>query len=164
VVKENETAATARALNSGAVHLLRAIAAFDRASGVPAARLSALSVLVFGGPRSLGRLAATEGVTSPTMTRVVDGLVEAGLARRTPYPGDARQVLVAATPEGEELMRDAAQRRIDALVAALAGLAPEQRAALATAAPLLEDLAGRLRHSTRPPQETSSRAGRNQRP
>ena len=141
MVKEDETAATARALNSGAVHLLRAVAALDRASGVPAARLSALSVLVFGGPRSVGQLAATEGVTSPTMTRVVDGLVEAGLARRRPYPGNARQVLVAATPEGEALMRDAARRRVDSLVEALAGLAPEQRAALAAAAPLLDDLA-----------------------
>ena len=165
MVKEDETAATARALNSGAVHLLRAITAFDRASGVPAARLSALSVLVFGGPCSLGQLAATEGVTSPTMTRVVDGLVEAGLARRTAHPSNARQVLVAATPEGEELMRDAAQRRIDALVDAIAGLAPVQRAALATAAPLLDDLARRLRLPTRPPPIKESHGpGRNGRP
>jgi DNA-binding MarR family transcriptional regulator len=145
VVKEDEMAATARALNSGAVHLLRAIAALDRASGVPAARLSALSVLVFGGPRSLGQLAAVEGVTSATMTRVVDGLVEAGLARRAPYPGSARQVLVEATPAGDALMQDAAQRRVDALVSALPGLAPEQRAALTAAAPLLDDLARRIR-------------------
>ena len=142
MVKESETAA---ALNSGTVHLLRAIATLDRASGVPAARLSALSVLVFGGPRSLGQLAAVEGVTSPTMTRVVDGLVEAGLARRSPYPGNGRQVLVEATPEGEALMRDAAQRRVDALVSALAELVPEQRAVLAAAAPLLPELARRVR-------------------
>ena len=150
MVKNDQTAATARALNSGAVHLLRAIATVDRASGVPGARLSALSVLVFGGPRSLGQLAAVEGVTSPTMTRVVDGLVKAGLARRRPYPGNSRQVLVEATPPGEALMRDAAQRRVDTLVEALAGLGPEQQAALAAAAPLLDDLARRVRLPAHP--------------
>ncbi len=140
--------AVARALNSGAIHLLRAVAALDRASGVPAARLSALSVLVFAGPRSLGQLAAIEQVTSPTMTRIVDGLVADGLARRSPHPDSGRQVLVEATPDGESLMRAAAQRRVEALVAALEALDDEQRAALAAAAPLLDEVARRV---PRPP-------------
>ncbi len=125
------------------------MAALDRASGVPAARLSALSVLVFGGPRSLGELAAAEGVTSPTMTRVVDGLVEAGLARREPHPDSARQVLVSATAEGTALMRAAAARRVDALVRALGTLPIEQRATLAAAAPLLDTVARRIPHDPR---------------
>jgi hypothetical protein len=40
----------------------------------------AFSVLVFGVPCSLGRLAATEDVAAPTMTRIVDGLERLGLA------------------------------------------------------------------------------------
>ena len=59
----------------------------DRLAGLTPARLSALSVIVFGGPQSLGALAAAEGVAGPTMTRIVDGLVAAGLAERRPDPG-----------------------------------------------------------------------------
>ena len=61
----------------------------DREAGLTPARLSALSVLVFGGPCTLGRLARTEDVAGPTMTRIVDGL-ELGLARREPHPDNAR--------------------------------------------------------------------------
>ena len=45
-------------LHSAAIHLLRGLRAADRASGLTPARLSALSVLVFGGPCTLGELAA----------------------------------------------------------------------------------------------------------
>ena len=77
--------AAARDLNSGAIHLLRAMAKVDAEAGLTRARLSALSVLVFGGPVPLGRLARIEGVTSPTMTRLVDGLEDSGLvSRKTP--------------------------------------------------------------------------------
>ena len=53
----------ARDLNSAAIHLLRGMRAADRASGLTPARLSALSVLVFGGPCTLGELARTEDVS-----------------------------------------------------------------------------------------------------
>ena len=71
---------TARLLNSAAIHLLRNLRVVDKESGLTPARLSALSVLVFGGSMPLGRLARIEGVTSPTMTRIVDGLAALGLA------------------------------------------------------------------------------------
>ena len=48
-----ETLETARRLHSAAIHLLRALRRQDAASGVGPARLSALSVLVFGGPTTL---------------------------------------------------------------------------------------------------------------
>ena len=72
----------ARSLNSFAIHLLRSLRTVDQHSGLTPARLSALSVLHFGGPRSLGRLARDENVTSPTMSRIVDALCDAGLAAR----------------------------------------------------------------------------------
>ena len=87
---------TATALNSGAVHLLRAVRRVDRETGLPPAQLSALSVLVFGGPLTLGALAGAEDVAGPTMTRIVDGLVGRGLAERQPT-GDRRAVRVVAT-------------------------------------------------------------------
>lgn len=124
-------------LNSAAIHLLRGLRSVDRRSGLTAARLSALSVLVFGGSCTLGRLARAEDVTAPTMTRVVDGLVELGLATRTRHPESGRQVLVEATPAGQELMETARQARVDAIVSALRSLDPGQRDAVVAAAPAL---------------------------
>jgi hypothetical protein len=57
-----EEFAIADRLHSAAIHLLRRLRVRDRESGVGPAQLSALSVLVFGGPRSLGELADAEQV------------------------------------------------------------------------------------------------------
>jgi DNA-binding MarR family transcriptional regulator len=114
----------------------------DAEAGLTPARLSALSVLVFGGPVPLGRLARIEGVTSPTMTRLVDALEEAGLATREAHPDSDRMVLVSATAAGRTLMLAAAERRADVIVAALHGLSADERRVLREAAPLLRRLAG----------------------
>ena len=66
-------------LHSAAIHLLRRVRKQDIASGEGPARLSALSVLVFGGPKTLGELAAAEQVKPPTMSRIVAGLKRSGL-------------------------------------------------------------------------------------
>jgi DNA-binding MarR family transcriptional regulator len=129
-----------RHLNSGAIHLLRAMRLVDKEAGLTPARLSALSVLVFGGPQPLGRLAETEGVAGPTMTRIVDGLVELGLAAREPHPHNRRMSLVSATESGERLMRRAADRRLAQIQAALRSLPATEREALVAAAPALVHL------------------------
>src|SRR5258707_14604829 len=69
-------------LHSAAIHLLRRLRGGDPESGVGPAQLSALSVLVFGGPRSLGELADAEQVRPPTMSRIVAGLGRGGLVGR----------------------------------------------------------------------------------
>lgn len=135
----------AQQLNSGAIHILRALRQVDREAGLTAARLSALSVLVFGGPRSLGALAAAEDVTSPTMTRIVDGLERDRLARRRVLSGPGRPVEVSATTKGRRLMERAAGRRLDALEAAIALLSGDEQHKLGAAAPILEKLATLLR-------------------
>src|SRR4051795_7967058 len=81
----------ANRLNSAAIHLLRRISRDDGADGVTGARLSALSVLVYGGPHTVGGLARREGVATPTMTRTVDALVRDGLAARAVVERDRRQ-------------------------------------------------------------------------
>lgn len=134
--------AAARALNSGAVHLLRNLRRVDRQAGLTPARLSALSVLVFGGPCTLGRLARTEDVAGPTMTRIVDGLERQGLARRSAHPDSGRSVLVEPTDAGTALMLAAAARRVEAIVAALHELPEPARDRLRAAAPHLPELAG----------------------
>jgi DNA-binding MarR family transcriptional regulator len=144
-VRNRKERDAARALNSGAIHLLRGMRRVDRLSGLTPARLSALSVLVFGGPCTLGRLAGTEGVAGPTMTRIVDGLEEAGLARRAPHPDSARSVLICATEEGVALMQAAADRRLDLIVEALRALPAHDRERIVAAAPGLVDLATAVR-------------------
>ncbi len=69
-------------LHSASIHLLRRLRRQDDASGVTAPHLSALSVLVFGGARTLGELAAAEQVTPPSMTRIVRNLEAGGLVAR----------------------------------------------------------------------------------
>jgi DNA-binding MarR family transcriptional regulator len=136
--------ATAAALNSGAIHLLRGLRGADRESGLTPARLSALSVLVFGGPSTLGRLASVEDVAGPTMTRIVDGLCTLGLARREPHPDSARAVRISATEHGELIMRAAARRRIEVISAALEALPAQERERLQAAAPALSPLASEV--------------------
>src|SRR5207253_1577300 len=77
-------------LHSAAIHLLRLVRREDTASGLTPARLSALSVLVFGGPRTVGELAAAEQVRSPTMSRLVAGMESDGLVERRPSTDDRR--------------------------------------------------------------------------
>ena len=94
-------ASTATRLHSAAIHLLRRLRREDDASGLSAPRLSALSVIVFGGPLSLGALAAAEQVRPPTMTRIVAALEAASLVTREVDPHDGRAILIRATPAGQ---------------------------------------------------------------
>jgi len=135
---------TAAALNAGAIHLLRGLADVDRRSGLTPARLSALSVLVFAGPRSIGRLADADGVASPTMTRIVDGLERLGLAVRSTHPDNGRISLVSATPAGRSLMLRAARRRAASIAAGLASLPRNEREAIVAAADAISALAAAL--------------------
>ena len=143
--RNRELTRTATQLNSGAIHVLRALRLADRMAGVPPAQLSALSVLVFGGPTTLGGLARAEEVAGPTMTRIVDGLVASRLALRRPHRRDGRAVEVAATDKGVDVMHRAKDARVAALVSALRTLDEADRNSLAAAAPLLDELAGEVR-------------------
>ena len=135
--RNTRLAAASADLNSAAIHLLRGLRSVDRRAGLTAARLSALSVLVFGGSCTLGHLARTEDVTAPTMSRVVDGLVELGLVTRSRHPESGRQVLVEATAAGRDLMETARQARIEAIASALQSVDPEEQRAVLAAAPAL---------------------------
>src|SRR5438876_10201180 len=102
-------------LNSAAIHLLREAAEQDRAAGLSRARLSALWVVVFARPLTLGALAEAEHVRPATMTGIVTGLEEAGLVRRKKHGSDGRSVLVEATPAGKRLLARARTKRIEAI-------------------------------------------------
>jgi len=131
----------AERIHSASIHLLRWLRTADQESGLGPARLSALSVLVFGGARTLGELAEAEQVKPPTMSRVVDALVDEGLARRKPSPEDRRRVIVAATPRGRRAMEAARSARLDRLVERARGLSARDVEALRRTARILERLA-----------------------
>jgi len=132
------TAELADRLHSSAIHLLRRLRREDDASGLPAPQLSALSVIVFGGPVTLGQLAAAEQVRPPTITRLVGVLEEEGLVERETDPDDGRIVRVKATARGTRLLHEGRQRRVASLTASLADLPAKDRATLARALPILE--------------------------
>lgn len=117
-------------LNSLSIHLVRRARTADTALGVPRGQLSALSVLVFGGDRTIAGLAEAEQVTSPTMTRIVDGLERAELAARHPHPRDGRATLVRASNKGRRVMERGRQRRVDLITGLLERLTDEELSAV----------------------------------
>ncbi|HTI65718.1 MAG TPA: MarR family transcriptional regulator [Gemmatimonadaceae bacterium] len=137
------TAALADRLHSAAIHLLRRLRREDDASGLPAPQLSALSVIVFGGPVTLGQLAAAEQVRPPTITKLVAALEADGLVTRETDPDDRRVVRVTATARGAKLLQDGRARRVASLAESLRGLSAGNRATLERAVPILEQVVRR---------------------
>ena len=135
-----DSAGLADRLHSAAIRLLRRLRAEDAASGVSAPRLSALSVLVFAGPHTIGELAAAEQVRPPTISRLVRDLEREGLVERAGDPADARVQRIRATAAGRARLAAGRRRRVERLAASVAELDAAERAALAAALPVLERL------------------------
>lgn len=127
-------------LHSAAIHLLRGLRKGDRESGIGPAQLSALSVLVFGGPRSLAELAEAEQVKPPTMSRIVAALQRARLVHIRTDKRDRRAMVISATDAGVQLMQRARTRRVDSLARALSALPEAQLDGLRRAAEMIDRL------------------------
>ena len=127
-------------LHSTAIHLLRQVRVEDRASGIGPAQLSALSVLVFGGSKSLKQLAELEQVKPPTMVRIVQGLVGQRLVTARTDKEDARKLQISATARGRGLMQRARLRRVESLARMLGEKSVAERAEIAGAIAILRDL------------------------
>ena len=124
--------------HSAAIHALRHVRREDPFTGVPPAQLSALSVLVFAGPRTPGELAAAEQVRPPTMTRIVQGLEAEGLVRRERDADDGRVHRLHATAKGRRVMQRGRERRVENLAALLDRLSPAEIKRVREAADLVE--------------------------
>src|SRR5262245_6775395 len=143
-------------LHSSAIHLLRRLRGQDTAAGLSAPRLSALSVIVFGGPIRMSDLAAAEQVRLPTISRLVSDLEREGYVERVADESDGRVQRVQATHAGRALLDAGRSRRVRELAGSLAGLTPAEQRTLAEAATLLEQISrpshtrdGRTRDSAR---------------
>ena len=127
-------------LHSAAIHLLRLVRRVDVEAGLGPAQMSALSVLVFGRPKSLGALAAAEQVKPPSMTRVVQELEAGGYVKRRPDPSDRRAITLEATAKGKRLMFEGRSRRTALLASWMEQLDRDELIAIARALPAIEQL------------------------
>ena len=127
----------ADAIHSAAIRVLRIVRAADAQAGIGPAQLSALSVLVFAGPKTLGELSDAEQVKAPTMSRIVQALVRQGLADRVRLPEDRRAVRIAATRKGQKLLLAGRDRRVQLLAQRLSRLSAHDLEVVRQAARLL---------------------------
>lgn len=105
---------------------------------VSPARASALSVLVFGGGRSLTELAEAEQVTAATMSKLVTAMEREGLVRRYPDVSDARAIRIEATAKARRILERGRARRVEALEGLLAAANQAEVDAVNRAAGVLE--------------------------
>jgi DNA-binding MarR family transcriptional regulator len=110
-------------------------------AGLTPTQLAALATVGHSGPMRLGDLAAAEGIAPSTLTRLVTALEDSGYVRRYADPSDARASTLAITAHGQDALERIRTESTRALAASMQLLAPAQRAALAAALPVLEQLA-----------------------
>jgi DNA-binding MarR family transcriptional regulator len=133
----------ADSMHSAAIHLLRRVREVDeKAMRISPARASALSVLVFGGARSLTELATAERVTTATMSKLVTAMEAEGLARRYPDVNDARAIRIEATAKGRRILERGRERRLELFEQLLADASDADIAAVQRGASVVERAIG----------------------
>jgi DNA-binding MarR family transcriptional regulator len=110
--RKSDTLDIAERLHSAAIRLLRRVRVADSETGLSAPKLSALSVLAFGGAMRLTDLAAAEQVRAPTMSKLVGELETEGLAAKRADAADKRSVKIEVTAKGRALMEEGRKRRL----------------------------------------------------
>jgi DNA-binding MarR family transcriptional regulator len=134
----------AELLHSTAIRLLRTVRRVDELSGLTAPRLSALSVVVFSGAITLGKLAEAEQVRPPTMTRIVNALEQQELVVKTQDPSDGRLIRIAATTEGKRMLIRGRTRRIQGLTEQIRQLEKVEQKNLSAALVTVQGLIDRI--------------------
>lgn len=124
-------------LHSTAIHLLRQVRREDPATGLSAARLSALSVVVYGNYPTVSEIANAEQVSAATASRIVASLERDGLVERVPYSNDGRSHHIRATRAGQKMLREGRRRRVAHLTALLKELPTRDLESLDVAAVIL---------------------------
>lgn len=113
----------------------------ERQSTLTPTQLSVLGVVAQIGPATPGSIAAVERVRPPSITRVLNHLVECGYVTRAPHPDDGRQILIELSAEGDRILSDERERRDAWLEERLAGLDGSQQRLLREVIPVLMALA-----------------------
>jgi DNA-binding MarR family transcriptional regulator len=102
--------------------------------------LSTLATLDLTGPRRITDLAASEGVTQPSMTALVSALERSGLVKRRSDPSDRRVALVTLTPGGVGYIRKRREAGVEDFVQLISDLPVDETDALAQAVTALAHL------------------------
>ena len=110
-------------------------------SGLTPSEISVLFTVVRHGPLGLSELATLEALNPTMLSRVVVGLSERGLIRREARSDDRRAATVTATAAGRRMRERVHRERSRALAEYMRCLGSEQRQALLSALPALEELA-----------------------
>jgi DNA-binding MarR family transcriptional regulator len=113
MARSSERRRVAALLHAAAIHVLRYARQADRHSAIGPAQLSALSVLVYGGPCNLRELADAEQVAPPTMTRIVAALRRGGYVRLKRSPDDGRSSIAETTAKGAAALEKVRGARLD---------------------------------------------------
>ena len=131
------------------LRLARQLNAASVGEGLTPTQASVLGIVTNRGPLGLTELTEIEGLNPTMLSRVVGKLDSFGLIRRLRDPDDFRAARVEVTPEGKQTYQRIAAERAALLSGRVAGLPPEQAAALIAALPALENLAEDLRAAVR---------------
>jgi DNA-binding MarR family transcriptional regulator len=131
----------ARALRLSSMRLARRLRVERGSDDFTLSQLAVLGSLDRQGEATVGELAHLERVKPPSMTRIVNSLVEAGMVTRRPHATDGRQVVVELTDDARAVLAEDRRRRNAWLAQRLAELTDDERALLGRAAPLLDRLA-----------------------
>jgi DNA-binding MarR family transcriptional regulator len=110
-------------------------------SGLTPTQLAALATLDRRGPISIGALAEEEQIGAPTATKIVDKLAAAGLVERLADARDRRVTRLQITPAGQRLLAELRARKTAWLSSRVAALPDADRATLAAAIAVLDQLA-----------------------
>ncbi|GGI99272.1 MarR family transcriptional regulator [Saccharopolyspora subtropica] len=136
-----DTAQAAAEVRLGVMRLARRLRVERGPGELTPSQLATLGLLARGGPATASALAAAERVTPQSMARIVQRLIDAGLAERDTDPSDRRAAIVRITEAGRrQVLRDRCQREAW-LAQAMAGLTDVERDLLVLAARLLDRLA-----------------------
>lgn len=138
---KSDTLDIAERLHAAAIRLLRRVRVADAETGLSGPKLSALSVLAFGGPASLSALARAEQVRAPTMSKLVADLEAEGLVAKRADKADKRGVKVEVTSKGRALMEEGRKRRLMLIRQRLGKIPRADLAVLDQAANLILQLA-----------------------
>jgi DNA-binding MarR family transcriptional regulator len=135
------------ALDSDAARLRMAVARLTRRLRRPGlgeltpSQLSALATISRCMPVRLCDVAAREGVSASTLSRLVDQLEERGMVMRVRDSRDARSSHVSVTADGARLLDDLRRNGTTLILQGLQALSDAERTAVLRALPALERLA-----------------------
>jgi len=118
-----------------------------KSSGLSTAQMHTIEIVGHGadgahnGPMRMKELAKKMGVTTGTLTVMIDRLEQQGLLKRTPHETDRRSYLIALTEKGQELFSEHHQYHLRLTEEITATLSPEEQTLLSA---VLEKVIGQM--------------------